>query len=55
MTKEEFQAAAKAIADYRWILAAALSSTNISHAKQSKARMKELSDLRDALENEGMK
>ena len=55
MTPEQYRAAAQAISDFRWILAAALSSTSIEHSKVSKARMAELDALRTALENEGMK
>ena len=55
MTPDQYKAAAQAISDFRWILAAALSSASIEHTKESKKRMHELSLLRDALEAEGMK
>jgi len=55
MTLDQYKAAAQAISDYRWILAAALSSASIEHTKESKARMKQLAELREALEAEGMK
>jgi hypothetical protein len=55
MTPEQYKAAATAISDLRWILAAALSSASIEHTKESKVRMKQLNDLREALELEGMK
>lgn len=55
MTPDQYRAAAQAISDFRWILAAALSSASIEHSKISKARMAELDALRTALENEGMK
>lgn len=55
MTPEQYKAAAKAISDYRWILAAALSSVTIEQTKASDKAMRELSALRDALEAEGMK
>ncbi len=49
MNAEQFRSAAKAISDYRWILAAALSSTNIEHSKPSQKVMGDLSKLVDAL------
>ena len=55
MTPAQYQAAAKAISDFRWILAAALSSSSIDNNKQSKARMAELAALQTALETEAMK
>ena len=55
MTPEQYRAAAKAISDYRWMLAAALSSTTIEQTKSSIKAMTDLSKLRDALEAEGMK
>lgn len=55
MTPDQYRAAAQAISDFRWILAAALSSACIEHNKTSKARMSQLDALRLVLENEGMK
>lgn len=55
MTSDQYKAAAQAISDYRGILAAAIYSASINHTKKSKVRMKELAELREALEAEGMK
>lgn len=49
MTPDQYRAAAKAISDYRWILAAALCSTNIEHSKPSQKVMGDLNQLVDAL------
>lgn len=54
MTPDQYRAAAKAISDFRWILAAALSSSDIEHSKVSQARMKQLSSLQRALEDKGL-
>jgi hypothetical protein len=55
MTPSQYKAAAQAISDFRWILAAALSSASIEHSKASIKRMTELADIREALEAEAMK
>lgn len=55
MTADQYKAAAKAINDYRWILAAALSGANIEQTRASDKAMSELAKLQEALEKEGMK
>lgn len=55
MTPSQYKDAADAISNFRWMLATALTSTGIDHTKESKARMKQLSELREALEEEGQR
>lgn len=54
MTRDQYRDAAQAIMNFRWMLAAALTSTGIEHSKESKKRMSELAALQSALEKEGM-
>ena len=54
MTNEQYKLAASAISNYRWMLAAALTATNIKQTKQSIQAMNELEELRCALEIKGM-
>lgn len=54
MTPEQYRAAALAISDHRWMLAAALSSAKIAHTKESKAQMRALTELQDVLTETGV-
>ena len=55
MTPDQYKAAAQALSDYQYILASCCAFASTAHTKDSKARMKQLAELREALEAEGMK
>ncbi len=54
LTKDACRDAATAIMNFRWMLAAALTSSGIENSKESKKRMSELAKLQAKLEKEGM-
>lgn len=54
LTREQCISAARLLSDYKWILAAAFSSASVTLTKENQAKIKEISQLRDALEAQGM-